>query len=82
MRDRWKIVQVTLSSRVVARGIATAEDVLQIRELASEALPLMAPPDVDTFRWMESGEFRPLPEMWQATDLAVPANFTFKLVEK
>lgn len=79
MGNRWKVVQVTLSSQVIARGIATTDDVLQLRELASDALRLMLPPDVETFKWTERAEFRPLPEMWQATDFTVPAGFTFKL---
>ena len=81
MTDRWNIVQVTLSSQVIARGRVTTADLLQIRELSSASLSLMAQPDSEQFKWTESAEFRPIGEMWQATDLAVPAGFAFDLTD-
>lgn len=79
MGDHWRIIQVTLSSKVIALGIATTADVLQIRELPGKTLALIAPTDNEAFRWTESAEFRPAPDMWQASDLKVPAGFALKL---
>lgn len=79
MADRWKIVQITISSIAVVRGVVCAADVISIRELSSSALVQMAPPDTSTFQWSESAEFHPLDSMWLPSDLQVPSNFTFSL---
>jgi hypothetical protein len=79
MADRWKIVQVTLSSQVIARGRVTTADLLQIRELSSASLSLIAQPDSECFKWTESAEFRPPAEMWLASDLVVSPGFAFDL---
>lgn len=81
MADRWKVVQVTLSSQVIARGHVRTADVLQIRELTSASLALMTQPDTDRFKWTEGAEFRPSAEMWSATSLTVPPGFTFRLAD-
>lgn len=79
MGQRWKIVQVTFSSRVIARGQATAVDIETIRELSSEMLVNLAPVEPDTFRWAESGEFRPTEGAWSASDLVVADEFETSL---
>lgn len=81
MADHWKVVQVTLSSQVIARGGVTTADLLHIRELSSASLSLMALPDSEHFKWTESAEFRPLAEMWRPSDLVVPPGFAFDLAD-
>ncbi len=79
MEDRWKIVQIAISSIAVVRGLICAADVTGIRELSSSALMQMAPPDTSAFRWSESAEFLPMDDMWVASDLEVPSGFSFSL---
>jgi hypothetical protein len=79
MGNRWKIVQVTLSSQAIARGLATAGDVMQVRELTSEALRIMAPSDSSMFKWSDSAEFRPSAAMWTASELVIPADPVYRL---
>ena len=81
MGNRWRIIQVTLSSKVIPRGVVNADDVIQLRELSTEALSIMAPPKSEIFRWTVSAEFRPLPSMWAASNLAIPRSFSCKLLE-
>lgn len=79
MGDRWKLVQVTFSSRVIAQGRAAVTDVERIRELTSATLGVMAPADSDVFRWEESAEFRPPLKEWRASDLVVGHDFQASL---
>ena len=65
MGERWKLVQVTFSSRVIASGRATAGDVESIRELSSHSLVDMAPVEKEGFRWTEAAEIRPSETEWK-----------------
>jgi len=79
MDVRWSIVQVTFSTKVLAVGRATAEDVVGIRQLGSERLRTMAPTEPATFRWNESAEFRPGEADWSMSDLVVANDFVVSL---
>lgn len=79
MADRWKLIQVTFSSGVIARGYAVADDVLEIRELTSSSLVEMAPAEGEIFRWINSAEFRPSQKHWQPSRLVVDDDFTVTL---
>lgn len=79
MGDRWKIVQVVFSSKVIARGIATADDIEDIRELSSASLIAMAPIEEGRFRWLEGAEFHPEVSLWGASDLSVATDFLCSL---
>ncbi|MEQ8307736.1 MAG: DUF3883 domain-containing protein [Hoeflea sp.] len=75
MGGRWKLVQVTFSSRVIARGRATAADVEGIRELTSHSLIDMAPVEKKGFRWTEAAEIRPSETEWKPSNLRVGEEF-------
>lgn len=75
MGKRWKLVQVTFSSRVIASGRATAGDVERIRELASHSLVEMAPVEKEGFRWTEAAEIRPSESEWKLSNLQVGEEF-------
>lgn len=75
MGERWKLVQVIFSSRVIARGRATSRDVERIRELASHSLVDMAPVEHERFRWTEAAEIRPSETEWRPSNLRVGEEF-------
>lgn len=75
MDARWRLIQVTFSTKVLAVGRATAQDVVHIRELTSDQLRSMAPVEQATFRWNESAEFRPCGTDWLPSDLVVASDF-------
>ena len=75
MGERWKLVQVTFSSRVIASGRATAGDVEKIRELASHSLVEMAPLEKVGFRWTEAAEICPAETEWKPSGLRVGEEF-------
>lgn len=75
MGERWKLVQVTFSSRVIARGRATSGDVERIRELESHSLVEMAPAEKEGFRWTEAAEIRPSETEWKPSNLRVGEEF-------
>ncbi|MFN3972747.1 MAG: protein NO VEIN domain-containing protein [Gemmobacter sp.] len=79
MGVRWKLVQVTFSSRVIARGRATPDDVERIRELESHSLVEMAPAENERFRWTESAEIRPAEAEWKPSNLRVGDEFEASL---
>ncbi|TIQ79910.1 MAG: DUF3883 domain-containing protein [Mesorhizobium sp.] len=79
MGERWKIVQVTFSTKVIARGVATASDIEAIRELSSARLVELAPMESSVFRWVDTAEFRPHASMWSPSDLVIATNFTSSL---
>lgn len=79
MVDRWRIVQVTLSSLALVRGVVTSSDVVEIRELAGAKLKALAPTDTPEFRWNDTAEFRPRADMWVPSSLLVPTDFSFQL---
>lgn len=81
MGDRWKIVQVIFSSKVIARRVATVDDVENIRELSSASLISMAPIEDGGFRWVEGAEFRPEASLWRASNLSVATDFACSLAE-
>ena len=75
MGNRWKLVQVTFSSRVIASGRATYEDVERMRELTSQSLIEMAPIEKQGFRWMDAAEIRPGDNEWKPCKLPVEKDF-------
>ena len=79
MGAQWTLIQVTFSSRILARRCATADDIVQFRELFSHLFFEMAPNDREEFRWIESAEFRPPDLAWSASDLVVGREFRFNL---
>lgn len=81
MGDRWKIVQVTFSSKVIARGVAVADDVEGVRELSGDSLVTMAPAEDGSFRWTDGAEFRPKASLWMASNLSVAPGFTCSIAE-
>ena len=78
-RSSWRLVQVTFSSAIVVKKFAITSDVVMIRELPADTLVLLAPPSTNSFRWMESAEFRPPATSWQESKLRVADNFTVAL---
>lgn len=81
MGDRWKVVQVIFSSKVMVRGIATADDVKEIRELSGASLIAMAPMEDHGFRWIKGAEFRPDVSLWVTSNLSVAPDFVCSVVE-
>lgn len=79
MGGRWKVVQVTISSSAFVQGAVRASDIAGIRELPGATLAKLAPADTLEFRWSDSAEFRPHPNMWVPSSLPVPADFSFQL---
>lgn len=79
MGDRWKLVQIIFSSKVIARGKATATDVEYVREISSADIAGMAPIEKGEFRWVEGAEFRPESSLWSASDLTIPNDFVCSL---
>ncbi|OJY97867.1 MAG: hypothetical protein BGP25_00045 [Lysobacterales bacterium 63-13] len=79
MGDRWRLIQVTFSTKIFLVGRATCNDIVDIRELTSERLRSIAPIEPATFRWTETAEFRPLATDWSANDLAVGNDFEASL---
>ncbi len=75
MSERWKLVQVIFSSRVIASRRATAADVEKIRELSSHSLFEMAPIEKEGFRWTEVAEIRPSETEWKPSKLRVGEEF-------
>ena len=75
----WRLVQVCFASGVVVNGCATCADVLGIRELSAESLLSLAPAATNTFRWLNSAEFRPPQELWSESDLRVAADFRVEM---
>ncbi|WP_165821416.1 protein NO VEIN domain-containing protein [Falsiruegeria mediterranea] len=75
MGERWKLIQVTFSSRVIASGRVTAGDVERIRELPSHSLVEMAPVEKEGFRWTEAAEIRPSETEWKPSNLQVGEEF-------
>lgn len=82
MGERWKLVQVTFSSRVIANGRATAGDVERIRELASHSLVDIAPVEKQGFRWTEAAEIRPSDADWKPSDLRIGEEFEVELLSR
>jgi hypothetical protein len=82
MGERWKLVQVTFSSRVMATGRATSDDVQEIRELASHSIVDMAPLEKDGFRWTEAAEIRPSETEWKLSNLRVEEAFDVCLTNR
>jgi len=79
MNARWCLLQVTFSTRVFALGRATANDVIEIREMTSNSIQSMAPSEPASFRWTEAAEFRPKLADWKASDLVVGSDFVASL---
>ncbi len=79
MANRWKVVQLTISSEALVKGAVYASDVTNIRELPSSALVRLAPADTNEFRWSEGAEFRPRADMWLPSSLKVPSDFSVSL---
>ena len=78
MGGRWKIIQVVLSSKVVASGRVTSDDIELIRELPASGVHKIAPAE-DQFRWTESAVFMPNDGLWIPSDLEVSKEFALDL---
>lgn len=71
----WSLIQVCFASGIVVRQRVICADVLSLRTLPASSLISLAPPSTDSFRWVESAEFRPPHDSWNESGLRVAADF-------
>lgn len=78
LRDRWKIIQVVFSSKVIATGRVEENDIEIIRELPAEVIHDIAPSERE-FQWTESAIFMPDENSWLESKLLVRKQFALDL---
>ena len=75
MKKSWKLIQVVFSSNVIVQRIATASDLVILREVTSPTLVNLAPIEKDEFKWVKTAELRLRETDWIASRLEVGGDF-------